>query len=255
LCALVLLLAAPAFGAEKLAELTEKLRSAKDFRVRTQAALALGVSADAGAVVPLCGGLNDDNRTVRAASAAALGKLRLGGKACIQRRLATESHPAVKSMLTKVLARLDDEPPGIGPDTKYYVAIGATTNKTQGSDADVDRMVRRHLQRELTRERSLALAPPNESTEAAEKLLGQHKGVKPIFIWPKILAESEGGALRLQFSFTLFSYPDKAFKGSMSKSARVSGGRGDSLDDLEQLMQTLAPAIVQKFLSNVDRLQ
>ena len=144
---------------------------------------------------------------------------------------------------------------GIGPNTKYYVAIGPTTNKTQGKDEEIDRMVRRHLSRELSKESTLTLAPQDESTEAAEKLLGEHKSVKSIFIWPKILAESQGSTLRLKFSFTLFSYPDKAFKGSMSKSARVSGGRGDSLDDLEQLMDTLAPAIVHNFLSNVDRLQ
>lgn len=254
---LFLLLTTRAGAAESIAELSAKLRSAQDFRVRTQAALALGVSKDAKAVTPLCQGLNDDNRTVRAASAAALGKLRLGGKACITRRLKSEKHPKVRRMLTKVLERLDGEsaPAGIQSDTKYYVAIGPTTNKTQGGDEAVNRLVRRYLSRELAKEGRLAIAPEDESAEQAEKLLGEHKDLKSVFIWPKLLAETQGGALRLKFSFTLFSYPDKAFKGSMSKSARVAGGRGDNLADLEQLLQSLAPAIVQKFLSNVDRLQ
>lgn len=246
----------PAWAAETFSELATKLRSAKDFRVRTQAALALGVSKKAAAVAPLCSGLNDDNVTVRAASAAALGKLSKGGGACISRRLQREKNPKVQRMLTKVLRRFEGAPPpGIGPQTKYYVAIGPTSNKTERRDAEVDRMVRRHLSRELSKESSLALAPEGESESAAEKLLSEHEGVKSLFIWPKVLSESTGSSLRIKFSFTLFSYPDKAFKGSMSKSARVSGGRSDSLEDIEQLMQTLAPAIVRNFLSNLDRLQ
>ena len=52
--------------------LVQNLSSGSDFRIRTQAALALGASKSRRAVEPLCTGLNDQNATVRAASAAAL---------------------------------------------------------------------------------------------------------------------------------------------------------------------------------------
>jgi HEAT repeat protein len=55
-------------AAERLVELATKLKTDKDFRVRTQAALALGVSQSERAVPPLCAGLQDENHTVRAAS-------------------------------------------------------------------------------------------------------------------------------------------------------------------------------------------
>jgi hypothetical protein len=252
---LVLLVTTTALAAERLTELATKLRSDKDFRVRTQAALALGVSKDARAVTPLCKGLDDENRTVRAASAAALGKLELGGEACITRRLQREPHPKVKRMLTKVLARLRSSAPSkVGPNTRYYVAIGPTTNKTQRPNGEIERLVRQSLTRELVKESTLALAPENEAEEAAKRVLAEHVGLKSIFIWPKVQATASGSKLKLKFSFTLFSYPDKAFKGSMSKTASVGGGRIDSLEDLQQLVETLAPAIVHNFLTNVDRL-
>ena len=46
-----------------------------DFRVRTNAALALGATNDDGAVSPLCGGLDDPSAVVRQAVAVALKKL------------------------------------------------------------------------------------------------------------------------------------------------------------------------------------
>src|SRR3954453_615218 len=62
--------------ASDLERLIYNLANSEDFRVRTQAALALGASKSERAVVPLCSGLGDPNTTVRAASAAALGALR-----------------------------------------------------------------------------------------------------------------------------------------------------------------------------------
>src|SRR5882757_8374398 len=83
-------LAEPVAGSADVDHLLQNLANGSDFRIRTQAALALGASKSQLAVEPLCGGLGDANATVRAASAAALGRLRLGGSECLQRRLATE---------------------------------------------------------------------------------------------------------------------------------------------------------------------
>ena len=65
---LLVLSAGGASASDRLGELANKLKTDKDFRVRTQAALALGVSQSDRAVAPLCGGLDDENHTVRAAS-------------------------------------------------------------------------------------------------------------------------------------------------------------------------------------------
>ena len=254
---LVLLLSmSQASAADRVTELSSKLKTDKDFRVRTQAALALGVSQSDRAVSPLCAALDDENHTVRAASAAALGKLRRGGTDCIRQKLASEQHPKVKEMLAKVLRRLEQPAaPVIGPDTRYYVAIGPTTNKTPGSDGEIEVLVREALNKELAKEKSMAVAPSDETTEQAEKVLAKHKGLKSVFIWPKLQASDEGGALSFKLSFTLFSYPDKAFKGSLAQGASLPGAKGSDPNALEERMEAAAPLIITKFSSNVGKLQ
>lgn len=252
----LLLWATSAAAADRLTELASKLRTDKDFRVRTQAALALGVSQSDRAVAPLCSGLEDENHTVRAAAAAALGKLRRGGTDCVKRRLTGEQHPKVKEMLAKALKRLEQPLlPIIGPETRYYVAIGPTTNKTPGTDGDIDSLVREALNKELAKDKTLALAPSEETPDQAQQVLAKHKGLKSVFIWPKLQATDEGGALNFKLSFTLFSYPDKAFKGSLAQGASLPGARSNDAGALEQLMEATAPLIVAKFISNVGRLQ
>src|SRR4051794_19439286 len=95
--------ARPAFAEPPVdvGRLVQNLASGSDFRIRTQAALALGASKSASAVEPLCAGLADTNATVRAASAAALGRLHLGGTECLQKRLANEASDTVKSAIVK----------------------------------------------------------------------------------------------------------------------------------------------------------
>lgn len=251
-----LLLCATAIAADRVGALSGKLHGSKDFRVRTQAALALGASASVRAVKPLCRGLNDVNRTVRAASAAALGKLAKGGTQCVKRRLQKERHSTVKKVLTKVLRRLGQAKPRvIGPQTKYYVAVGKTTNKTPARDADIDRMVRAALDRALGKNSSLVVAPAGESPKQARAILAKHRGLTPVFIWPKVHAKNKSGTLKFKLSFTLFSYPDKAFKGSMAQKLSIRGGRSGDRAALDELLQVAAPRLVSRFLANVDRLK
>src|SRR5450432_475576 len=115
--------------------LVQNLANGSDFRIRTQAALALGASRSKRAVEPLCSGLGDSNATVRAASAAALGRLRLGGSECLQKRLATETSETVKSTIHKALD------PVFTSDTKYYLAIGKTADKTGRGGDEIEALV------------------------------------------------------------------------------------------------------------------
>src|SRR5688572_22704431 len=118
--------------------LVEQLKTNDDYRVRTQAALALGASGDDTAIKPLCDALVDSNVSVKVAAAAALGKLgKAGGVSCLEAARAKETAPAVKSQMEKSLASLrsgggdggGSTPPPPGPGAKYYVAI-EVTNKT-----------------------------------------------------------------------------------------------------------------------------
>ena len=70
-------------------EVPARSGQADDFRVRTNAALALGATDDDDAIAPLCGGLDDPSEVVRQAVAVALKRLaRPSSRDCLQRRAA-----------------------------------------------------------------------------------------------------------------------------------------------------------------------
>src|SRR6478736_3225616 len=117
------------FSAAALADVDyfiDQLTNATDFRVRTQAALALGASEDKAAVSPLCNALDDTNDTVRSAAAAALGRLKNPkGLPCLKAHLG-ESSPSVLSVIDRSAKSLaggkSGKPPPPGPNDTFYVA-------------------------------------------------------------------------------------------------------------------------------------
>src|SRR5687767_13993933 len=123
--------------AERVKFLADKMRS-EDFRVRTNAALALGATADEGAVEPLCGGLSDSSEVVRQASAVALKRLaKPSSKGCLHDREKVEPVEAVKTAITRALEAINgDSDHGGGhddqiqdnPNTKYYITLSTIAN-------------------------------------------------------------------------------------------------------------------------------
>ena len=73
--ALALLLLAPPSRADSRTDFLVGRLQAEDFRVRTNAALALGQTGDSAVVNPLCDALSDANEVVRQAVAVALQRL------------------------------------------------------------------------------------------------------------------------------------------------------------------------------------
>jgi HEAT repeat protein len=199
------------------AELSRRLKSSADFRVRTQAALALGATSSATVVEPLCSALEDPNTTVRAAAAAALGRVAKGGRNCIERQIGRETSAEVKTVLQRALTRLAPEEPAIGVSTKYYVALGDPTNQTRRTDAQLFPLVRATLSKHFGGVTSVTLAPEKETPEQAQKRLAKFPKVRGVYVWPKLITSYTGGKLVLKLELSLFTYPGKAFKGSMSK--------------------------------------
>src|SRR5678815_1682112 len=119
----LMMLARTASADPRTTYLADQLKSNDDYRVRTQAALALGASADDAAVKPLCDAVGgDSNVSVRVAAAAALGKLgKQGGMSCLQSAKSRESQGSVKSQIDKSISALQNGagPPPPGADAKY----------------------------------------------------------------------------------------------------------------------------------------
>jgi hypothetical protein len=215
--------------------------------------LALGASGSRVAVGHLCGGLDDDNTTVRAAAAAGLGRLALGGRECLSKRLAREGNPDVKSVIERAMARI--EPPvSIASDTKYYVAIGEVTNKTAQTNGQLNRTVRAELVKHIQKLAGFVVAPASETDEQAKALLSKHGAVKGIFLWPKVQANYAGGDLRLAVELALFSYPNKDFKGSMSRNLTMAGAQSPDPDSENEMIRVAAENLVPDLAKTASRI-
>jgi hypothetical protein len=211
--------------AESVEELAKKLLGADDFRVRTQAALALGASGEKKAVTPLCKGLDDGNDAVRAAAAAGLGKLAQGGQDCLKKRLAKESSGNVKKMIEKSLRLLDDAASGpvLGDATKYYLAIGPVENATARKNDELASVVRKALMRAAQKSGGFAFAPPGESAADAKKRLRKHPHVVGYFAKPRVQSTKTGQQIAVTCNLDLFGYPEKDSLGNVGRSAGVGG--------------------------------
>jgi len=229
--------------------LVQNLASGSDFRIRTQAALALGASKSREAVEPLCSSLGDPNATVRAASAAALGRLRMGGSECLQKRLASEASDTVKSAIQKALD------PVFTSATKFYVAIGKISDKTGRSGDEVDAIVHGAMVRAASAVSSLAVAPTGETLVDAKRRLKPHSEVKPIYLSPRVPPpDYSGGNLTIRIEIAMFSYPDKSLLGTFTTKLTQQGVSSPDKDTENDLIRDTAERALEKFMLAAARL-
>lgn len=250
-------LARPALADEKTDTLISQLRTSDDFRVRTQAALALGVTRDAVAVKPLCDALSDGHEAVRGASAAALAKLaRPDGLPCLRDREGRESDTKVKAQIAKSIKALEaaasagdkaDVPAG----ARWYVSIGKVTNKTSRSDGDIEEVVRQAIAQKLRGLDGYAVAPRNEQPAAARKVMDgkKLKGFEfQVTVEPMTY---DGDKLAITMRVMITSYPGKDIKAAMSPKISQSGVRKNDTTVEDQLVRALLEDAVQKFDKSV----
>lgn len=193
----------------------KQLKTSDDFKVRTQAALALGASGDDAAVEPLCTALGDSDNAVKVASAAALGKLgKSGGVTCLKSARAKEKNADVIAQIDQSIAKLTgggSAPPPVGADTKIYVAI-EITNKTSRPASEIDALVRGAIQARILGNKGYAVAPKGETVDAGGKLI-KSKSLKGYLVIASVEAPSyANGNLVVTVNMTMWTYPEKALK-------------------------------------------
>ena len=249
-CALaMLLLTGAAAAGDSIKELEKKLLNGADFRVRTQAALALGASGSSAAVGPLCRGLDDGTDTVRAAAAAGLGRLQKGGKDCLKARLDKEDSSNVQKMIKKALRLIDEAASGpqLGNDTRYYVALAAAQAKAAGRDDPVKEVARAALIRTAAREGGFAFAPVGESAQQASKRLRKHPHVAAYQLVPTVEVSRGSGRIEVSVELEIFGYPDKSPQGSIGRSAGVTGVDPKDTDKEDQLIEKVCGEAMLEF--------
>jgi hypothetical protein len=235
--------------------MSDELRNNEDFRVRTQAALALGASKDKRAVVPLCDGLDDSITTVRAAAAAALGKLALGGGDCLKTRVHSETNPSVKSVIAKALEKMKrPEQPAVTSETKYYIAVGLTTDKTGRDGAEVDDLVHAAIEEAAAALDGCVVAPRAEKAADAKPIVARWKQLKAFFLWPKVLPpDYASGNLTVRFEVAVFTYPGKALKGTIPLKLTMPDVGAADRGSENDLIKQAAGSAFQRFSANAER--
>lgn len=248
LICLALLVSLSAHASDAIEKNISLLRSSSDFRVRTQAALALGASSSSRAVNPLCAALADDNRTVRIASATALSRLRQGGESCLSARLNIEKDTAVLSALKNAIARLGvGAEPAIGARTRYYIAI-----QTLAGPERLNGKVRAAFVKEGRTNSAVAFAPVGEDQTAAASVLAKHSDAKGFLLAPRLSKPVyEGGMLQVKMSVAIMSYPGSSLIGSYSKTVGMTGITSQNTESENELVVTAAEESMKQFLSIV----
>ncbi len=252
LFAVAVLVSTTAFAKRTVSEIADRLRNADDFRVRVQAALALGASHSNAAVSPLCDGLNDRNATVRTAAAAGLGRLKKRkGLGCLNKRLKSEANASVEFQIKRAIkdigggGELSRAPNG---STKWYVAVAPTKNKGGRRASEIDAIVQAAVRKTLLANQSIAVAPSGETSSQAQSIFSKHK-VRGYLLKPIVEAPAYADAkLTIRVRLTMFSYPNETLQGEFSPKLTQSGTPSEDIRSENELIKMAFERAVARFI-------
>ena len=248
---LVMLIVSVADADGRTSFLIDRLKS-DDYRVRTNAALALGATNDDAAVQPLCNALNDGSDVVRIAAAAALARLgRSSAVGCLRGRVSTEGSGNVKGALSRAIDALNaggggggSAPPTV-PNAKFYVAINIGQNNS-GHDSG-------HVINAITSKLSsiggYQLAPHAESPAAANAVM-QRRNLKGFQLTVSIELVDTAAGMKGVVRIAVLSYPGHDLRGEIAPSATAPGVRKGDPGAEESLLQAVAERAAEQFSQN-----
>ena len=239
---------------------------ADDFRVRTNAALALGATGDDAAVQPLCRALNDPSDTVRQAAAVAMKRLsKPAALNCLKAHLSTEDSSAVKLQLTRAIAELesgggggggsssatvDNFTPKPNPSAKFYVSTSSVTNNTNRAQADINRVVLGAVRSKLENMGKYQIAPTAELPESAKSVISKRK-LKGYYLALSVdKFDYSDGNLRVKVRCSVFTYPGKSLLGEVPSGLTQSGVTQPDKSAEENLLGMAAERAVDLFAQN-----
>ncbi len=255
------MLASPRASAdpERVKFLADKLKS-DDFRVRTNAALALGATNEDSAVDALCGSLRDPSEVVRQASAVALKRLnRQNALVCLRERSDKESDDGVKTQITKAIEALAAAGGGDGggddkikenPNAKYYISLSSIANSTGRAQPEVEKIVAKAIRATLESAGNIQLAPSKETADDAKAKMGKRK-LKGFYLAIAVdQFDYSGGNLRVKVKIGVFTYPGKSLLGNVDKTLTKEGvSKGDRPSE-DQMMDLAAGLASEQFAQN-----
>ena len=215
--------------------LVRMLSTSAQFRVRAQAALALGQQTpDRSIVGALVSALRDEHPAVRAASASALERLKdptaIAGLKAAQSDGDSSVRTAVRNALAALQpaaasARVAPTPSPTPSGTPvYYVGVGVPGSQV-GLSAPTLRNLRQYVVSQLAQIEGVSVAPENEDRRAASQVIGAQKLVG-YYIDSSVTSveQKPDGSVRVQVSIIVGTYPGRDMRAMLSGAATVSGG-------------------------------
>ena len=241
--------------------LVRMLGTSSQFRVRAQAALALGAAEDPAVVPALTKALRRDGHpAVRAASASALERLGAPSSAAALKLALRDNDKTVRAAAKRALdeverglAKATPKPAAVAPSTPFpsaarealfYVGVGLPGSQVSTLSAGLLRNLREHLAREVVQIAGVRLAPENESRSAAERELRAQK-MTGYFIDSSVtsLETKPDGSIRAQVSVVVGTYPGRDMRAMLSGAATVSGGGSGESTRLEAMRAAYTGAL------------
>jgi len=214
----------------RLSFFARQLQKAKDPRVRAQNALALGISKESAAAVPLCMALNDTSDLVRSSVAKAIGQLgEPSGIDCLKAHK-DDAAGTVRSEIERAMALLQaasDRHP------ELYIAMSGITDKTAHLPPEV-----LQLTEEKIRARLQALGgvfAPDGETKAAARTVLKKQRLKGYMLRVELDTTPSGG---LKVNLVCFSYPDRNLLGEVN--VKASGGK------VADMIRAMAPKVIDE---------
>ena len=251
LCLILSVFAPPGARADSRTDfLVRMLRDSDQFRVRTQAALALGARPnEPEAVRALTQALRDDHPAVRAASASAIERLGDASALPSLRAARKDRDPSAKAAIERAVAALERTAPAkieatpARSSATYYVAVGTPSAQVTLGAREL-RGLRDHVVRQVASLESVRVAPENESQAAASSVLrgGKLTGYYLDSSISKIEVKPDGG-VRAQVSVIVGTYPGRAMRVMLSGAATVLGAGSSDVTKLQAVEAAFTGAL------------
>jgi hypothetical protein len=201
-------------------DLADRLKHGEDFRVRLQAALELGKSADPDALDPLIVGLDDPNASVRTAAAAALEELGDADAvpALMQHRL--DRSDLVRKQVRATLATLEAAKESGTRQARLLVKLGPMKNQTAVKGPRIEAELERESRKKLDALPGVrVMSTPTDAGDGAQK-----KALPVVMVSghiQKLQASRDGADIVYSASveYILHTMPDESIAAKVSGSA------------------------------------
>jgi len=211
------------------------LTTSSSFRVRAQAALALGdMSAEPDVIEALIGALDDGESSVRVAAANSLGRLGDPSALPALRATSTQGDAVFTRSVRMAIRDLERAAPSgavaqpevpAGP-LRYYVGVGTPGTNVADLSPAVLAQMREFLVERVSIVEGVVVAPADESNPAAAREIRRRR-LTGFYLDSTItsIGERDGGT-RADVSIILNTYPGRSMRAMLRGGATVVGGSG-----------------------------